>query len=215
MTTRHPGNAVRSRPVALLAFAPGALALAMGAGAQTASAIELQPSEHQIRQALEQGRAAATARVPPVELYSWFGPSSEPANEFRPRGFLMTKISGVAVMSAHFALRSSQPTEQELQRVLEDKYLQVSVTLYGDRRDFAQNTFIMLTQGDRKIMPAHVRSDATADRTSAWPKSPAYRAKVVASFAYGDFDPQAKTQLSVFPRAGGELSFDLDFAAIP
>jgi hypothetical protein len=180
-----------------------------------AAAIEAQPSAEQIKQALEQGRAAATARVPPVELYSWFGPPGEPANEFRPRGFLMTKLSGLAVMSAHFALRSAQPTEQELQRVLDDKHLQVSITLYGDRRDFAQNTFVMLTQGDRKIMPTHVRADATAERTSAWPKSPAYRAKVVASFAYGDFDPKAKTQLSVFPRAGGELSFDLDFAAIP
>lgn len=180
-----------------------------------ALAIELQPNAEQINQALEQGRAAATARLPPVELYSWFGPPNDSANEFRPRGFLMTKLSGVAVLSAHFALRSAEPTEEELQRVLGDKHLQVSVTLHGDRRDFAQRTFIMLTQGDRKIMPAHVRSDATAERTSAWPKSPAYRAKVVASFAYGDFDPQARTQISVFPRAGGELSFDLDFAAIP
>ncbi len=178
-------------------------------------AIEIQPNAEQIRGALEQGRSAAAARTPPVELYSWFGPPEGPANEFRPRGFVMTKLSGLAVMSAHFALRSAEPTEEELQRVLDDKHLQASVTLYGDRRDFAQNSFIMLTQGDRKIMPVHVRSDATAERTSAWPKSPAYRAKVVASFAYGDFDPQAKTQLSVFPRNGGELSFDLDFAAIP
>ena len=200
---------MRNRSVCRLVF-PAVLSIA-----SASSAIEIQPSAEQIQQALKQGRVAATARVPPVELYSWFGPPSEPSNEFRPRGFLMTKMSGVAVMSAHFALRSAQPTEQELQRVLDDKYLQVSVTLYGDRREFAQNTFVMLTQGNRKIMPAHVRSDATAGRTSAWPKSPAYRAKVVASFAYGDFDPRAKTQLSVFPRAGGEVSFDLDFAAIP
>jgi hypothetical protein len=180
-----------------------------------ASAIEVQPNATQIKQSLERGRTAATARVPPVELYAWFGPSNEPANEFKPRGFLMTKLSGLAVMSAHFALRSAQPTDQELQRVLDDKYLQISVTLFGDRRDFAQNTFVMLTQGDRKIMPVHVRVDATADRTSAWPKSPAYRAKVVASFAYGDFDPLVKTQLSLFPRGGGEISFNLDFASIP
>jgi hypothetical protein len=179
-----------------------------------ASAIEVQPNAAQIEQSLERGRAAATARTPPVELYAWFGPPNEPANEFRPRGFLMTKLSGLAVMATHFALRSAQPTDQELQRVLDDKYLQVSVMLFGDRRDFAQNTFVMLTQGDRKIMPAHVRVDGTADRTSAWPKSPAYRAKVVASFAYGDFDPLVKTQLSLFPRGGGEISFALDFASI-
>ncbi len=168
-------------------------------------AIELHPSAQQVATALERGQTAATARTPPVELYSWFGPPRDDANEFRPRGFLMTKLSGLAVLSAHFALRAQQPNDQEIRRILDDQYLQVSVTLYGDRRDFAQNTFVMLVQGDRKII----------DRTSAWPKSPAYRAKVVASFTYGDFDPLAKTQLSVFPRTGGEISFDLDFAAIP
>ena len=178
-------------------------------------AIELHPSDQQVATALERGRTAATARTPPVELYSWFGPPRDDANEFRPRGFLMTKLSGLAVLSAHFALRAQQPNDQEIRRILDDQYLQVSVTLYGDRRDFAQNTFVMLVQGDRKIMPVRIRADDTADRTSAWPKSPAYRAKVVASFTYGDFDPLAKTQLSVFPRTGGELSFDLDFAAIP
>lgn len=181
----------------------------------TAWAIETRPSPAQIEIAMEQGRAAATARKPPVELYAWFGPPQNPSDEFRPRGFLMTKLTGLAVMSAHFALRSERPSDMEINRIVEDQYLQVSVTLYGDRRDFAQSTFIMLTQGDRKVMPTHVRSDATGDRTSAWPKSPAYRAKVVASFPYGEFDPLAKTQVSVFPRHGGELSFDLDFAAIP
>jgi len=178
-------------------------------------AIELHPSAQQVATALERGQTAATARTPPVELYSWFGQPRDDANEFRPRGFLMTKLSGLAVLSAHFALRAQQPNDQEIRRILDDQYLQVSVTLYGDRRDFAQNTFVMLVQGDRKIMPVRIRADDTADRTSAWPKSPAYRAKVVASFTYGDFDPLAKTQLSVFPRTGGELSFDLDFAAIP
>ena len=178
-------------------------------------AIELHPSAQQVATALERGQTAATARTPPVELYSWFGPPRDDSNEFRPRGFLMTKLSGLAVLSAHFALRAQQPNDQEIRRILDDQYLQVSVTLYGDRRDFAQNTFVMLVQGDRKIMPVRIRADDTADRTSAWPKSPAYRAKVVASFTYGDFDPLAKTQLSVFPRTGGEISFDLDFAAIP
>jgi len=178
-------------------------------------AIELHPSAQQVATALERGQTAATARTPPVELYSWFGPPRDDANEFRPRGFLMTKLSGLAVLSAHFALRAQQPNDQEIRRILDDQNLQVSVTLYGDRRNFAQNTFVMLVQGDRKIMPVRIRADDTADRTSAWPKSPAYRAKVVASFTYGDFDPLAKTQLSVFPRTGGELSFDLDFAAIP
>src|SRR5207244_8175493 len=112
-------------------------------------------------------------------------------------------------------IRAQHPKDKKILCILDDQHLQVSITLYGDRRDFAQNTFLMLVQGDRKIMPVRIRADDTADRTSAWPKSPAYRAKVVASFTYGDFDPLATTQLFVFPRTGGEISFDLDFAAIP
>ncbi len=207
---------MRRSPASRLTVARGGLLiLALAALSPAVWAIEVQPTPAQINAALEQGRVAATVKLPPVELYAWFGPSNEPANEFRPRGFLMTKLAGVAVMSAHFALRSERPSDQELRRILDDQNLQISITLYGDRRDFAASTFVMLTQGDRKIMPVHVRSDATADRTSAWPKSPAYRAKVVASFPYGDFDPHAKTQVSVFPRGGGEISFDLDFASIP
>src|SRR5207253_8868645 len=63
-------------------------------------ALELHPSAEQVATALQRGRTAATVRPPPVELYSWFGPPRDDANEFRPRGFLMTKLSGLAVLSA-------------------------------------------------------------------------------------------------------------------
>jgi hypothetical protein len=59
-----------------------------------------------------------------------------------------------------------------------------------------------------------VRFDARGGRTSVWPASPAFQAKIVASFAYADLNPTAKTTLSVFPSGGGEVTFDLDFAAI-
>jgi hypothetical protein len=59
-----------------------------------------------------------------------------------------------------------------------------------------------------------VRFDATAARSRVWPQSPAYRAKIIAFFAYTDFDPETPCRLSVFPRSGGEVSFDLDFAAM-
>src|SRR5207244_293359 len=163
--TDHNGlGTYRADEESMRTFLAGALII-MCVAPTRAQAIELQPSAEQIASALEHGRAAATTRTPPVELYSWFGPPSDPANEFRPRGFLMTKLSGLAVLSAHFALRAPQPNEQEIRRILDDQYRQVDVTLYGDRRDFAQNTFVILVQGDRKIMPVRIRADDTADRT--------------------------------------------------
>ena len=174
-------------------------------------AIEVNPTPAQIDAALERGRAAAAARTPPVDLYAWFGT----VGELAPHGFLMTKLAGLAVMSTHFALRAERPSEQEIRQILDDRHLLISIILFGGQPDFAVDTYVLLTQDSRTINPVKVRFDATADRTSLWPKSPAYRAKVVASFAYADFDPQAKTKLSVYPRTGGEVSFDLDFAAIP
>src|SRR5437870_9842538 len=127
-------------------FLAGALII-MCVAPTRAQAIELQPSAEQIATALERGRAAATTRTPPVELYSWFGPPSDPANESQPRGFLMTKLSGLAVLSAHFALRAQHPKEQEIPRILDDQYLQVSTRLYRDRRHLAQNTILIPVQG--------------------------------------------------------------------
>jgi hypothetical protein len=73
---------------------------------------------------------------------------------------------------------------------------------------------MLMTQGDRIIKPVRVRFDGQASRTARWPNPPAYQAKVVASFAYADFDPQAKTKVAVYLAEGGEVSFDLDFSAI-
>ena len=127
----------------------------------------------------------------------------------------MTKLTGVRVMAAHFALRGAEPSPEELDRVLADDSLLLTVILYGDRRDFAVNSYLVLVQGPRTIKPRSVRADGTASRSAVWPGSPAYRAKVVAFVAYADLDPLARTQVAVFPGAGGEVSFDLDFSDYP
>jgi hypothetical protein len=173
-------------------------------------AIEVQPRPDQITKALERGQAAAAARKPPDTLYHWFGP----VGELSAHGFLMSKLDGLAVMSAHFALRGQHPSEQERSQILADPYLMISIILFGDRSDFVVDGYVLLTQGDRKIPPTKVRFDGTAARSSVWPQSPPYRAKVIAFFAYSDFDARAPSRLSVFPRSGGEITFELDFAAI-
>ena len=179
-------------------------------GPVCAQAIEVQPTQSQIAAALERGKAAAAARTPPDRLYHWFGSS----NELEPRGFLMTKLAGLAVMSTHFALRSATPTDTEINRVLEERTLLISLLIFGDRPNFAVDSYVVLQQGQRTIKPITVRFDGQANRSAVWPKPPAYRAKVVATFSYGDLDPRAKTRISVLPGSGGEMAFDLDFAQI-
>jgi hypothetical protein len=189
------------------------LALALLGGlvpAAPARAIEVQPNPEQVGVALERGKAAAAARVPPDQLYAWFGSS----DDLKPRGFLMTKMAGLTVMSAHFALRAATPSEPEIEQVLGDSALLISVVLFGGRPDFARDSYMVLTQGARTIKPAKVRFDGQAARSSAWPQAPGYKAKVVASFDYSDLDPVAPTKISVFPADGGEVTFEVDFARI-
>lgn len=175
-----------------------------------AGAIVVQPTPDHIRTALERGQAAARARTPPNELYAWFGGASDQ----EPRGFLMTKLAGLAVMATHFALRSEQPAETDIRQILDETTMLVSVTLYGDRPAFARDSYMVLTQGAKTIKPIKVRFDGQASLAPTWPKTPPYRAKVVASFLYGEFDPLAATRISIFPSGGGEVSFDVDFSKV-
>jgi hypothetical protein len=98
-------------------------------------------------------------------------------------------------MSAHFALRSAAPSEAEIRQVVDDHSLLISSVLVGDRPDFARDSYLLLAQGVQTIKPVKVRF-------------------VVASFNYADLDPKAKTKISVFPAAGGEVAFEVDFALI-
>jgi hypothetical protein len=173
-------------------------------------AIEIDPRGAHIDTALEQGKTAALQRVPPDRLYAWFGP----LDDLEPRGFLMTKVVGLRVMAAHFALRGEHPSESEIKSILEEPSLLVSVTLFGDRPTFAVDSYMLLRQQDRTIKPSKVRFDGRAARTRMWPTAPRYRAKIVASFPYAEIDPHAKTRISVFPSAGGEVTFEVDFSRI-
>ena len=62
--------------------------------------------------------------------------------------------------------------------------------------------------------PGDFLHTAIVGRSAAYPESPRFKAKVVASFAYTDFDPTAQTTISIFPANGGEVTFPLDFSKI-
>jgi hypothetical protein len=127
----------------------------------------------------------------------------------------MTKLSEIAVMSGHFALRGEQPDSQDIQRILDEDSLQVVVIIFGHFSTFAMNSYLILKQGSRLIKPDRIRFDARASPITQHHGAHLFRAKIVASFIYGTFDLQALTTIKVFPGAGGEKTFDLDFSAIP
>ncbi len=187
------------------------LLIAAGLSAPALShGIEVQPTPEQIQDTVTRGQAAAAQGISPDQLHSWFGSEKDLA----PRGFIMTKLGSLLVMANHLSLRALSPTEQDIDQVMANENLLINVVLYGERLNFAADSYVVLEQAGKTIKPATVRFDARGDRTTVWPQQPAYRAKVIAQFPYAEIDPRAKTTLSVFPSGGGHVSFELDFARI-
>ena len=175
-----------------------------------AMAIDVQPSAEQVRAALDGGNAAATQGRAPDSFYVRFGAD----DELHPSGFLITKLGALSVMATHMALRGLQPSEADVAQVVETKTMLVSAVIFGESVIFAQESYLVLDQAGRTVKPVTVRFDGQANRTAVWPEHPRFKAKVVASFNYSDFDPRAKTTITVFPASGGAASFVIDFAGI-
>ena len=176
----------------------------------SAHAIDVYPTVKQIQTAIDRGKEAAQKQFPPDSFYVRFGVS----DAVHPKGFLITKIGALSVMTTHMALRGLQPSETDVTQIVEGQTMPVSTVIFGDVPNFAVDSYVVLEQGGKVIKPVTVRFDAQADRSVVWPKSPRFKAKVVASFNYADFDPKAKTTITVFPASGGESSFSMDFSEI-
>jgi hypothetical protein len=176
----------------------------------SAHAIDVHPTAEQIQTALELGKEAAQKQSPPDTFYVRFGAS----DELHSSGFLITKLGGLSVMATHMALRGIQPSQNDVTQVLEAQTMLVTTVIFGNVPNFAQDSYMVFDQGGKTIKPVTVRFDGVANRSAAWPESPQFKAKVVASFNYADFAPNAKTTITVFPSNGGESSFSLNFSEI-
>jgi len=176
----------------------------------SAHAIDVHPTAEQIQAALDQGKEAAQKQSLPDTFYIRFGAT----DELHSSGFLITKLGGLSVMATHMALRGIQLSETDVTQVLEGQTMLVSTVIFGNVPNFAVDSYMVFDQGGKIIKPVTVRFDGVANRSAAWPESPRFKAKVVASFNYADFDPNAKTTITIFPSNGGESSFGVDFSQI-
>jgi hypothetical protein len=174
-------------------------------------AIEIQPNVAQIQAALDKGKEAARQHSSPDTFYTRFGAT----DDLHAAGFLITKLGALSVMATHTALRGLQPSESDVTQVLEGKTMLVSATIFGNAPNFAVDSYMVLDQAGKTIKPVTVRFDGQANRSAAWPEAPKFKAKVVASFDYREFDPKAPTTITIFPANGGEVAFPLDFSQIP
>jgi hypothetical protein len=185
----------------------GSVTLMLGMVVPSA-AIELRPTTADIQHAIARGKEAAQEHRRPDVFHVTFGS----ADAVQPGGFLLTKLGSLSVMAAHMALRGNEPSQTDIDHVINAPTMLVSTVIFGDTPSFAVDSYMVLEQGAKTIKPATVRVDGLADRSAVWPNSPRFKAKVVAAFHYADFDPTGNTAILVFPAGGGEIRFALNFA---
>lgn len=176
----------------------------------SAHAIDLHPTAKQIQTAIDQGKEAGQEGRSPDSFYVRFGVS----DAVTPRGFLITKLGALSIMATHMALRGLQPSEADVAQILNAQTMLVSAVIFGNAPNFAVDSYMVLEQRGKVIKPVTVRFDAQAEHSARWPNDPKYKAKVVASFNYHDFDPMAETMITVYPATGGEASFPVKFVEI-
>ncbi len=169
------------------------------------------PDAMQVNESLERGFNFAKEHRPPNELYWHFGSTEK----HEPRGFVVTKMTGLAVMAAHFALRGERPADAEIQQVLAEESIQVVISIFGNSPGFAQDSYLLLKQGEQVVKPNRIRVDARAREAGYQQGAFVYRAKIVGLFPYERLNLESEASLLVFPGGGGEMSFELDLPHIP
>ena len=111
-----------------------------------------------------------------------------------PSGFLIATQGALRDGDTwRFGAGPARPMAQ----VMETKTMLVSTVIFGDAPSTPRRVMVF-DQAGSAIKPVTVQFDGQANRTCL-AERPRFKA-VVASFNYNDFDPRAKTTITVFPR---------------
>ena len=182
-----------------------------GVAHMPAHAIVVHPTAEEVQVALDQGKEAAQRQSPPDTFLCSI--RSHPT-KFIPTGFFITKLGGLSVMATHMALRGIQSSEADVTQILEEPdhagqhhHLRECSQLRG-RQLYGVRT------GRENDQASHRAIRCTSPPQCRLAESPRFKANVVASFNYADFDPNAKTTITVYPANGGESSFHMNFDEI-
>jgi hypothetical protein len=131
-------------------------------------------------------------------------------------GYLETKTLGLTRYGARIAAdpagaeQNKEQVEAAIKKLAESKRLKIVFDFCGDTADFAEEAQATLEQ-DGKLIKGEM---AKPDKARKNPEGPAYRGKIAASFAYDAFDPKKVTKISLYPKMGDALTWEVDFSKI-
>jgi len=173
--------------------------------------VELNPAA--VKQAIEDGKKMSDEELKTISTR--FGASLKEdicggGGAIRTKTVTLNRLGGAIARNPEQAEQDKAKIDEQVQKILEAKVLKIEFDFCGDTADFAEGATATLEQGGKMIKGEM----AKPDRAKKNEKGPAFRGKIVASFPYSSFDPNAVTKITLFPPMGDAMSWEVDLSKI-
>jgi hypothetical protein len=177
----------------------------------TAGAIQVTLSEAEAKKAVEEGKQIKDLKTVPTR----FGADLSKdlcggGGEIRTKTVTLNRLGAVIAANPEKAEEDKAQIDQQIKKVLDSDVLKIAFDFCGDAADFAEGTQATLEQ-DGKLIKGKM---ADPDKAKKNPEGPAYRGKITASFPYTSIDSNAVTKITLYPKVGDAMSWEVDFSKI-
>jgi hypothetical protein len=190
-----------------------AISLAVIGGSFTgpAAAIDVKLDDAAVRKAVDEGKQIKDVKTVPTR----FGTDLSKdlcggGGEIQTKTVGLNRLGAVMAANPEKAQQDKEQVEAAIQKIADSNRLKIVFDFCGDTPDFAEDAQATLEQDGRMIKGEMGKPDKAKKNT----EGPAYRGKIAASFAYGSFNPIAPTKITLYPKVGEAMTWEVDLSKI-
>jgi hypothetical protein len=187
------------------------LAVIGGCFTGSAAAIDVKLDDAAIRKAVDDGKQIKDVKTVPTR----FGTDLSKdlcggGGEIQTKTIGLNRLGAVIAANPEKAQQEKEQVETAIQKIADSNRLKIVFDFCGDTPDFAEDAQATLEQDGRMIKGEMGKPDKAKKNT----EGPAYRGKIAASFAYGSFNPTAPTKITLYPKVGEAMTWEVDLSKI-
>ena len=176
-----------------------------------AGAIEVNLDPAAVQKALDEGKQTKEVKTVPTRFGADLSKDICGGGwEIQTKAVGLNRLGALIAADPERAERDKAQVDQAVQKTVESKRLKIVFDFCGDTSDFAEDSQATLEQEGRQIKGEMSKPDKTKKNA----EGTAYRGKIAASFSYGSFDPNKVTKITLFPKVGDAMSWEVDFSKI-
>jgi hypothetical protein len=199
----------------MLARAIGSIAISLavigGCFTGPAAAIDVKLDDAAIRKAVDEGKQIKDVKTVPTR----FGTDLSKdlcggGGEIQTKTIGLNRLGAVIAANPEKAQQDKEQVDAAIQKIADSNRLKIVFDFCGDTPDFAEDAQTTLEQDGRMIKGEMGKPDKAKKNT----EGPAYRGKIAASFAYGSFNPTAPTKITLYPKVGEAMNWEVDLSKI-